>query len=54
MQVLTLITKVGSKTKNIQVGNGKYVCASFLIPVVIDIHGHRVSEIDENVIWFFA
>ena len=43
------------KTQRIQVGNGKYFSVLFIIPVVIDIHGHRfklftlVSEIHENV-----
>ena len=36
-------------------GNGQYVSMLFIIPIVIDIHGHRfeiftlVSEIHENV-----
>ena len=36
-------------------GNGQYVSALFVIPVIIDIHGHRfeictlVSEIHDNV-----
>ena len=44
-----------SKAQRIQVGNGKYVGVLFIIPVVMDIHGHRfevftlVSEIHENV-----
>ena len=39
----------------IQVGNGQYVDVLFVIPVIIDIHGHRfeiftlVSKIQENV-----
>ena len=38
-----------------QVGNGQYVSVLFVIPVIIDIHGHRfkmltlVSEIQDNV-----
>ena len=38
-----------------QVGNGQYVSVLFVIPVIIDIHGHRfeiftlVSEIHDNV-----
>ena len=38
-----------------QVRNGQYVCVLFVIPVIVDIHGHRfevytlVSEINENV-----
>ena len=44
-----------SNTQRIQVGNGQYVGVLFVIPVIIDIHGHRieiltlVSEIHENV-----
>ena len=44
-----------SKTQRIQVGNGKFVSVLFIIPVVVNIHGHRfeiktvVSEIHENV-----
>ena len=36
-------------------GNGQYVSVLFVIPVIIDIHGHRfeintlVSEIHDNV-----
>ena len=36
-------------------GNGQYVSALFVIPVIIDIHGHRfkmftlVSKIHDNV-----
>ena len=36
-------------------GNGQYVTVLFIIPVIIDIHGHRfeiftlVSEIHDNV-----
>ena len=39
----------------VQVGNGQFVSVLFIIPVIIDIHGHRfeiytlVSEIHENV-----
>ena len=41
--------------QRIQVGNGQYVSVLFVIPVIIDIHGHRfeiftlVSEIHNNV-----
>ena len=41
--------------QRIQVGNVQYVGVLFLIPVIVDIHGHRfgvftlVSEIHENV-----
>ena len=44
-----------SRTQRIQVGNGQFVCVLFIIPIIIDIHGHRfeiytlVSEILENV-----
>ena len=41
--------------QRIQVGNEHYVSGLFVIPVIIDIHGHRfeiltlVSEIHDNV-----
>ena len=49
------LPKFASKTQRIQVGNRQYVSMLFLIPIIIDIHGHRfeiytlVSEIHENV-----
>ena len=33
--------KFASKTQRIQVGNGQYVSVLFIIPIIIDIHGHR-------------
>ena len=42
-------------TQRIQVGNGQYVSVLFVIPVIIEIHGHRfeifilVSKIHDNV-----
>ena len=47
--------KFGSTTQRIRVGNGQCVSVLFIIPVIVDIHGHRfkiytlVSEIHENV-----
>ena len=44
-----------SRTQRIQVGNGQCVSVLFIIPVIVDIHGHRfeiftlVSEIHENI-----
>ena len=41
--------------QRIQVGNGQFVSVLFIIPVIIDVHGHKfeiytlVSEIHENV-----
>ena len=41
--------------QKIQVGNGQYVSVHFVIPVIINIHGHRfeiftlVSKIHDNV-----
>ena len=56
MQVTTLfMQKFASRTQRIQVGNGQCVSVLFIIPVIIDVHGHRfeiytlVSEIHENV-----
>ena len=49
------LPKFASKTQRIQVGNGQFVSVLFIIPVIIDVHGHRfeiytlVSEIHENV-----
>ena len=49
------LPKFASKTQRIQVGNGQFVSVLFVIPVIIDVHGHRfeiytlVSEIHENV-----
>ena len=49
------LPKFASKTQRIQVGNGQYVSVFFIIPIIIDIHGHRfeiytlVSEIHEDV-----
>ena len=44
-----------SKTQRIQVGNGQFLSVLLIIPVIVDIHGHRfeiytlVSEIHENI-----
>ena len=52
---LHMLPKFSSHTYRIQVGNGQYVRVLFVIPVIIDIHGHRfqiytlVSEIHKNV-----
>ena len=49
------LPKFASKTQRIQVGNGQYVGVLFVIPVLIEIYGHRlevftlVSEIFDNV-----
>ena len=47
--------KFASKTQRMQVGNRQYIRMLFIIPIAINIHGHRfeiftlVSEIHENV-----
>ena len=52
---LHALPKFSSNMQKIQVGNGQYVSVLFVIPVIIDIHGHRfeiftlVSEIHDNV-----
>ena len=44
-----------ASTQKIQVGNGQCFSVLFIIPVIIEVHGHRfkiytlVSEIHENV-----
>ena len=52
---LHALPKFASNTQRIQVGNGQYVGVVFVIPVIVDVHGHRfeifnlVSEIHEKV-----
>ena len=52
---LHLLPKFASKMQRIPVGNRQYVNVLFIIPVIIEISGHRfeiytlVSEIHENV-----
>ena len=54
-KTLQALPKFSSNMQKIQVGNGHYVSVLFVIPVIIDIHGHRfkiitlVSEIHDNV-----
>ena len=54
-KTLHALPKFSLNTHRIQVGNGQYVSVLFVIPVIIDIHGHRfeiftfVSEIHDNV-----
>ena len=54
------LPKFASKTQRIQVGDGQFVSVLFIIPVIIDVHGHRfeiytlVSEFHENVDLVFA
>ena len=49
------LPKFASKTPRRKVGNGQCVSVLFIIPVIIDVHGHRfeiytlVSEIHENI-----
>ena len=49
------LPKFASKTQRIQVGNGHCVSILFIIPVIINVHGHRfeiyilVSEIHESI-----
>ena len=54
-KTLHVLPKFSSNTQRIQVGNGQYVSVFFVIPVIVDIHGHRyeiftlVSKIHDNV-----
>ena len=54
-KALHTLPKFSFNTQRIQVGNEQYVSVLFVIPVIIDIHGHRfeifslVSEIHDNV-----
>ena len=51
---LHFLPKFASRTQKIQVGNGQFINVLFIIPIIVDIHGHRfeiytlVSEINEN------
>ena len=52
---LHALLKFASTAQRVQVGNGQYVAVLFVIPVIVDVHGHRfevftlVSEIHDNV-----
>ena len=35
------LPKFASKTQRIQVGNGQFISVLFIIPIIIDIHGHK-------------
>ena len=54
-KALHSLPKFASKTRRIQVGNGRHVSVLFIIPIIIEIAGHTfeiytlVSEIHENV-----
>ena len=54
-RVLHKLPKFALTTQRIQVGNGQYVAVLFIVPVIIEIHGHLfevftlVSEIHDNV-----
>ena len=49
------LPKFASTTQRVHVGNGQCVGVLFVIPIIVDIHGHRfklftlVSEIHDNV-----
>ena len=54
-KTLYVLPKFSSNTHRIQVGNGQYVSVLFVIPVIVEIHGHRfeiftlASKIHDNV-----
>ena len=54
-KTLHALPKFSSNTQRIQVWNGQYVSVLFVIPVIVDIHGHRfeiftlLSKIHDNV-----
>ena len=37
------LPKYASKMQRIQVGNGQFISVLFIIPTVIDIHGHNLK-----------
>ena len=55
-KTLHALPKFSSNMQRIQVGNGQNVSVLYVIPVIIDIHGHRieistlVSKIHDNVV----
>ena len=47
-----MLAMFSSTIQRIQVGNGQYVTVLFVIPIIIDIYGHRFevfTEIQDNV-----
>ena len=54
-KTLHALPKFAPTTQRIQVGNGQYVAVLFIIPVIMEVHGHisevftLVSEIYDNV-----
>ena len=52
---LHALPKFASAMQRVQVGNGQCVALLFVIPVVLDVYGHRfevftlISEIHDNV-----
>ena len=53
-KTLHALPKFSSNTQRIQVGNGQYVSVLLVIPVIVDIHGHRfeiftLAEIHDNI-----
>ena len=52
---LHALLKFAATTQRIQVGNGQCISVLFIIPIIIEVHGHRfeiytlVSEIHENI-----
>ena len=46
---LCLLPKFASKIQRIQVGNGQFISALFIILKIIDIHGHRFKIYMYNV-----
>ena len=59
-KALHALPKFSSNMQRIQVGNGQYVSVLLVIPVIMDIHGHRfeiftlVSEIHDKVDLFMG
>ena len=54
-RILHALPKFAPTTQKIQVGNGQYVAALFIVPVIIEVHEHifevftLVSEIHNNI-----
>ena len=43
-KTLHSLPKFASKTQRIYIGNGQFISVLFIIPIVIDIQGHRFEN----------
>ena len=48
-KALHSLLKFALKTQRIQVGNGQHISGLFIIPVIIEIAGHRIQNIYTSI-----